>query len=656
MRRRSGVWRAVWILGAASAVYACGRSQGDDGASEPNGANAGGESSDAGQASTRSDAGSSEGGKTAEAGAPPVPHDGGWGNDGGAPSPPECEPGPTACDGPLVRTCQDGVWVIESTCSASEVCVDGACHAIECVPGSLFCLDDQIRLCGAEATSSIVVATCDADQYCVSSNGEAECSDRACEPGTPICLDDVATTCKADGSGPKPQGQACGAGKVCRDGACVGSTCKTGEKVCEHGDVYFCVEGEQPLLFSDCSDSEVCDPDLLSCRQRICEPGKLYCDTTRVVSCNDIGTGYEPPAADCASSGQVCVNGSCKTQTCTPNTSFCNDGNVYGCDATGTISSLSQTCNPANYHCVTYAYGAYCGSNYCNPGSPMCNGNDLTTCASDGSGAAAGGTSCGNDVCSNGACQPRACPQNYSYFCKDGDIHWCSDGLYTYKDTECGADARCVQDGANRPSCQPYNCTPGLKACLANQVGVCNDDGTALQTIKANCATADQVCDTKSTCANSAVDTIGSAEDLLSVANGYVFGDIIRVHSNRELTRIDAPLVLAGERDLRWLVYEYVIDSYVAKFDILSKGETGSGTFSSGTIDFTLVAGRTYLIGVAVSGGAAVPYVEPAPWSQAISFGTVTSSFMYTYAPAIYAYNGVSNQRVFQLKLTSALP
>lgn len=675
MNGKSGLRACVWLcLLGASALHACGGTASNHAGPDNDSCQV---DSDCGVGKRCSDAVCVEdifgqaGADGEQAGAPgqPSPTGGAGGSDGadaggtaGAAGEPhaECEPGARVCDGPSVKVCgNDATFVIGATCSLSQICSDGECLDIDCTPGSVFCGEGQILGCNEDGTSSDVVEKCALNQYCVEQGHTAECSDTVCFPDSALCLGDVATVCKADGSGAEPGGQNCAStGQLCQDGVCSDQTCEPGLKLCEHGDVYICVGGgAKAVLFTDCNADEVCDPELAACRKSICEPGKLGCDEKRVVTCNDLGTGWDQSGTDCASSSQICVAGSCATQTCVPSSTFCKNGNVFSCDDSGVSSVLSEQCNPASYHCAPYYYAntAHCAYNSCTPGSAICNGNTLTKCNADGSGYEPGGTDCGTDqVCSGSSCTPKIC-QPYVNFCKDGDVHYCNySGLSSYLERDCGADARCLDTDAG-VGCVPYDCTPGFKACIGNQVGTCADDGAALASVKQDCSATGDVCTSASACDARAIDTLGSTDELDSYVENIAIGDAVDVHSNRELTELEANIVLAGSRDLRWVIFELVGNYYVVRYDKLVENQTGSGYFSSGPISYALKAGRRYLLGVAVEGGGFVPYYDTVPWQPQISFGKLVGGLASQYSASIYAAY-LDTGRTFTIRTTTSLP
>ncbi|MDF3070328.1 MAG: hypothetical protein K0R38_5929 [Polyangiaceae bacterium] len=571
---------------------------------------------------------------------------------------PACAPGAKKCDGPHLRVCAaDGQSTrIEATCGPSEICLNEECAPIACVPDATFCQGSELRRCRDNGVESDLLESCGSGRYCSEQAGVAACSDTACSPGSPLCVNEVATTCAANGSGPKSGGEDCGArASTCEDGQCVLEICTAGEKSCEHDDVYLCVGGSKTVLFSKCDADEVCDPELLSCRSRICEPGKLGCDANRVAACNPLGTAYVQSSVDCTAVNQLCLEGSCKPKVCTPSATYCDGNTVRKCDDKGISSTLQEACVAAYNHCAAYSSTyAYCAYNTCTPNAPACLGNTVTACNSEGTGYVAGGTDCGSaSVCENAACKPKVC-EGYGAFCKNGDIYQCSGGLSSYLSTDCGTDARCSST-TQGVRCAPYDCSPGFKACLKNAVGTCAEDGASLSSVKEDCAAAGQVCAGVSACAASAEDATGVAEEIQSYPENHVFGNVVDVLSNRQLTQLGTGLVLAGERDLRWVVFEETNGYFVAKYDKLSKNQAGSGYFSSGALDYNLKAGGRYLLAVVVTRGGAAAYYDQAPWPKFVSFGRIAGGIATTYATTLYSGNPDS-QRSFALNVTTALP
>jgi hypothetical protein len=148
---------------------------------------------------------------------------------------------------------------------------------------------------------------------------------------------------------------------------------------------------------------------------------------------------------------------------------------------------------------------------------------------------------------------------------------------------------------------------------------------------------------------------LGGAEELQSLTIGYVFGDAIDVESNRQLLELEANLVLAAPRTLRWVVYELVGNYYEARYDKVVSNQSGSGYISSGPLSYTLKAGRKYLLGVAVSDGGFVPYYDAVPWQPEVSFGKALGGLAISYSTSLY-YGYLATDRVYDLRITTELP
>lgn len=661
--------RWFWVLLGTMAIYACGRSNGpgglcsgvpcaaDPGASGESGAPSQTQGGEVGQPGTSGGGAGGiaggEGGTESGIGGeePIVAGAAGAGGEGGS-----CVPGSRVCDGSIVRGCDEqGQPVVREICTASQECLEAACHDIACIPNRTYCDGQQIRLCDETGTQSTPLESCEAGKFCLDAPGGASCSETVCAPGAGVCLGTVATHCRPDGSAPLPGGQDCAATEqVCQNGACIAATCTPGEKLCKKGDVYLCYgAGGDSVLFSDCAADEVCDPALLACVKHVCEPGKLDCDSTRVTTCNALGTGWVQNGPDCAATKQICSAGSCLDPVCTPNSTYCQAGSVYQCNAAGTAGTAYNNCTAYYYHCVQSSpTSASCVSNTCTPNGLSCVGNTVSTCNSDGSGYLDGGQSCGADVCYGGQCLPKVCTYSYpGYVCKDGDIYTCENNeTFSRLVQDCGNSARCVKGAST--SCVPYDCFPGTSACLKNQVGICADDGTSLSSVANDCAGGGQVCTTGGKCADTALDELGNAEDVVSAVADNFVGDVVVVNSNRMLTQIEADLVMPGDRSLRWLVLELTDTTFSPVYEVKTAQTATNGWVASGPLSYLLKAGGTYLIGVIPSGGGAAILDDVKPWSPSLSFGRIQSSLMgnnyYTYYQ--------QNDRIYHLRLTTALP
>jgi hypothetical protein len=564
-----------------------------------------------------------------------------------------CAAGTRRCDGLNVKEC-DGAGVKETiaqTCLPSQSCMNGACVGSVCVPNSKFCKDGAVWACDGQGSGTLA-EQCAAGLFCRTEADSASCSVQACTPGQAVCDGNVVTTCTSDGSGPASGGVDCSKSKqACYGGQCRDAACNNGEKLCDHGDVYLCAHnGTDSSLLTDCRTGEVCDGSTGSCRAQICDPGKVSCDGTRVQTCNAFGSAWLPGAVDCAADSKICVSGSCKKQVCTANRSFCQDGSIYSCDSAGTTASLSQTCG-TNEHCTTYSSGsfAYCQTNSCDPGTKVCSDNMIKVCNSDGT-LPSSGTPCGDtQYCEAAQCKERPCTLGTA-FCKDGNIYYC-DFNGPYLNQTCDTETACKALGSDA-MCAPFACSPASSACLGNQIGTCASNGQSLSQVSTDCATASNVCTADLKCAKSATDTLGVAENAEAFPSSQLVGDVVDIYSTRKLTELQMQLVLAGPRELRWIVYELTGQSFVAKIDKIVSAAAGAGFISSGPLSFTLTAGKRYVLGVVVSGGDAIDYYDSVPFPGKVSFGTVLGRVLVYYPGSFDVFN-VDANFVSQMKVTT---
>lgn len=200
---------------------------------------------------------------------------------------PVCVAGEALCDGPSTRrVCLDdgSGWQVEG-CGA-EVCLDGACVAPACAPGTRRCGERGVEVCAADGSGFGAATACGDDESCV----EGVCLAQSCAAGEVACGEGVRLVCRTDGLG--WDREACAAGELCVDGACMAppAMCDAGDVWCSRVAVFECVDGgfvERP-----CGPGEVCyegacigcvrDDD---CRQgRVCVEGACEAPPLAVVT------------------------------------------------------------------------------------------------------------------------------------------------------------------------------------------------------------------------------------------------------------------------------------------------------------------------------------------------------------------------------------
>ncbi|MGC4094021.1 MAG: hypothetical protein QM756_40150 [Polyangiaceae bacterium] len=285
----------------------------------------------------------------------------------------DCNPGDTDCDGTTnYKTCSSaGSWGTSMSCP-NMACLSKAC--VDCMPGAVRCSGTiQSRTCSATGTWN-TAADCP-NRACVNDT----CVD--CQPGSVICANGTQSrTCDADGHY-LPAAN-------CLSGACLNDNCTAcapGTSQCTSANtkVQTCssagVWGMESGCDYGCNDNgtaDACQPCALGTSQcgtnvlQTCEVGGWmsgscmncfdsgdhdYCgecspsaapvctSTTKYHAC---GTdGHWQTEVDCATNGEVCLNGACVA--CTPGTSRCEaDGvNRRLCSQSGSWSD-PQPCDP----------------------------------------------------------------------------------------------------------------------------------------------------------------------------------------------------------------------------------------------------------------------------------------------------------------------
>ena len=571
-----------------------------------------------------------------------------------------CIAGAKRCEGQSIKQCDDAgsTETVVQTCRPGQTCSSGACSGDACVPNTSTCKDGAVWKCDENGVSALV-EQCAIGLFCRLDGDAASCSAQACTPNQPVCDGNIATTCRSDGSGMASGGVDCSKSKrACDGGQCRDIVCTEGEKSCQHGDVYLCAHsGTSTSPFAACHSDEVCDAEMGSCRKRLCDPGKVTCDGTRASTCNEFGSAWLPGSVDCATDGKICVSGSCKKQICAANRSFCQDGNVYSCDSSGANATLSQTCNSQTEHCTTYSgsSSAYCKSNDCKAGETVCADNVIKVCNADGS-LPASGTACSDtQICENAQCKERPCvPGNY--FCKDSNVYYCEfSSPYVSLAQFCDTDTACKVVGTSGASCSPLACSPSSSACVGDKIGTCAADGLSLSAVTTDCTATTSVCTTALKCEKSATDSIGSVETPEIISASTVVGDVIDVDSTRKLTELQTQLVLTGPRDLRWIVYELTGQTFVAKYDKVVAGASGTGFVSSGALNYRLSAGKRYLLAVVISTGDAVDYIDYAPYTKDVSFGTLAGRVVNWY-PGTFDVFSMDPSSVSLMKVVTEAP
>jgi hypothetical protein len=341
---------------------------------------------------------------------------------------------------------------------------------------------------------------------------------------------------------------------------------------------------------------------------------------------------------------------------CEPSTRYCHEGDIYQCDATGRDSDLFEECGEDD-RCEEYsnAYAA-CIWKQCVPGEQLCQGNFIKTCTAEAEvPTEEPGIDCGADsYCLDGACHARDCELD-RLLCRGGDVYRCEAIGGAVRHQNCAAPATCteLEGGA---LCLAPTCDPGSTACVQNQVGTCHVDGTGLSSVSQDCGALGQVCDVTQVCTERATDVLGAAESPFTLDSGAVVGNVLDVHSDRRLLEVEASLKLDAAADLHWLVFEQLDElNFQVRYEQVAAASSGSRFFSSGPLDYTLEAGKHYLLAVQVEGSswvadeAAAAVADPSFARARVSInGTRNGSALGDYSSRT-AYR-------FAVRVTTELP
>ncbi len=326
----------------------------------------------------------------------------------------KCTAGAAVCDGSVATKCAadgSGPRPGGTDCKAKgEACVDGACQAQSCKPGSKLCEQGNVYLCNGSGTGTSLLAECGTREAC---DGDlAACRPKVCEPSKLACDGPRAATCNAYGTGWVAGGTDCASrNELCVGGSCRKQTCTAYAEFCKEGNVHSCdAAGVSSQLH------QVCDPEYSYCEQyssyatcspNACKAGEKLCHGNVIKTCTAMST--YPDTGTVCDEDSYCEDAECKPRACDIFEYYCEDGDIYYCeDYGGTLpGQLPQQVCPSETECKKLASGVACVAVPCHPGATSCVGNQVGTCASDGSGLSKVTDDCASagNVCDvNGKC------------------------------------------------------------------------------------------------------------------------------------------------------------------------------------------------------------------------------------------------------------
>nr|MBP46727.1 hypothetical protein [Myxococcales bacterium] len=421
----------------------------------------------------------------------------------------DCMPGATSCsaDNNSVETCKaTGFGKVAQQCAAQQTCVTGACKALICTSGQVYCKGNDVMKCDATGTATQKLSTCPKGKIC----GKGACLNQLCNPGQTQCGDIFGAnagkleTCSADGmawnASPCASGSACDDGscktvickptssicqgsdvmqcnavgtsfvkkqtclktQVCNEGACKTPICKKGVSTCgagaQSGKLLTCAQSELAWLESSCPAGTICYGG--GCKQVLCKMGELGCQGTKQVSCGNNGTSWVPKV-DCATNKQVCSEGACKSPICSKGSSSCGVGTQAGALLTCSADQLKwlESKCPVGTTCFSGA----CKQVVCSMGENSCVGDSVVTCADDGT-SWTPSTDCAanKQTCVGGICKSKQC--------KAGEVQCAGTTVITCNTTGTGW---VTQNCSDNNACTPDTCKDGK--CQYGASKVCDD-------------------------------------------------------------------------------------------------------------------------------------------------------------------------------------
>ena len=526
----------------------------------------------------------------------------------------QCAPESASCNGNIVEFCDSiGSGLLDATVDCSENgenCFGGVCRSIVCESDTNYCKGGDAYSCTENGTSEVLSDNCTASEYCEAGT----CIPTSCTPATPACAGELTGVCNAEGSGvDTSSGTDCAAetDMACYGGNCLDVICE-GTSFCEEQTRRSCtLNGTSSSLLSTCTASQFCSESggVATCQSQLCTPDALACDGNRATTCLPDGSGYAAGGTTCTAQ-EFCVGGSCLPVICMANAYYCESGNVMRCGSDGTTTTQTDTCSTGEY-CLEGA--SSCQLDQCTAGQPTCDGNQVATCADDGSGPLDDGVACGVDeACASGACLPITCEPGLQY-CEENFRRTCNaTGTGYSSSVTCSTATFCAESSPGVTACFQDICEPATATCDGETLATCGDDGGSFVDPLADCSTTSQLCD-GTTCVDSVVETVGgTTTNSTSYCSNYRVGNRYTFTTPRTLTNIEHYLgITTGTIQLTWVIYETTSatgsGTYNSVFERVTTA-TGTDYHSSGPISFDVEPGKFYLIGVRPAGACSVYY------------------------------------------------
>lgn len=305
----------------------------------------------------------------------------------------------------------------DEDCGKGARCSNEACEEVDPCVNSRDCPEGNVcDVPRGYCVECVTNSDCGEEELCVESTCKAKCaSDKECVAQGLLCHREEAYCVECLRDADCPDAYYCGGGK------CLEDVCPAGDAVCRDtvttsDTVRTCLPNGSGYMDVGCSLSATCLQQGTSarCEPWICYPGSAECADTAVLSvCS--ADGLSKSSLDCVAMGGVCDPfwSQCVDVVCTPNEYRCEGDASFVCDPLGTALTLAESC-PTTSYCEKDT--GKCEPDTCAPGTKVCEGNTVRTCAEDGSRFA--DEDCEDEaICHEGACRPRICPGNETSYC-----------------------------------------------------------------------------------------------------------------------------------------------------------------------------------------------------------------------------------------------
>lgn len=142
-----------------------------------------------------------------------------------------CQEGETLClpGAPSsVLVCTTGAWAAQA-CNEGQLCHEGSCQTLTCVPHSGSCLEGKAVTCSGDGSVWSAPVSCAAGEAC----NEGACEPVVCDANAVRCGGTAGALerCNASGTAWIAAG-ACGESTTCVEGTCLARNCAAGDRAC----------------------------------------------------------------------------------------------------------------------------------------------------------------------------------------------------------------------------------------------------------------------------------------------------------------------------------------------------------------------------------------------------------------------------------------